>query len=135
MSQALDAQTIKTINQYDGEQRYKYFVKTAIKNQQIWILNDDDGCVMLTTEDEDCVPVWPNEAFAKAWASGEWEGCQAKCIELDKWLKDWTPGLLDDDLCIVVFPTTQNGQHSENEEGLVVFADELDFELRQKPRR
>lgn len=132
MSQPLDPQTLKNIDNYDGEQRYKYFLKTVTQNKQIWILNDDDGCVMLTTAEDDCVPVWPNEAFARAWATGDWEGCQAKCISLDKWLNDWTPGLLDDDLSVVVFP---NQQDSQEQEGLVVFADELDYELRQKARR
>ena len=129
MSKPLDANAIASISQYDGDKRYQYLLKTVTANKQIWILSDDDGCVMLNTQDEDCVPVWPNEEFAKAWATGEWQDCQAKCNELDKWLNDWTPGLLDDDLCVVVFP---NNGSEHNEEGLVVFADELDYELRKK---
>jgi len=129
MSKPLDATTIAAISQYDGDKRYQYLLKTVTVNRQIWILTDDDGAVMLNTQDEDCVPVWPNEEFAKAWATGDWQDCRAKSIDLDKWLHDWTPGLLDDDLCVVVFPSSSEGQ---DEEGLVVFADEFDYELRQK---
>lgn len=124
----LDPQTIKNIAQYNEEQRYNYFLKTAAKNREIWILTDNDGCMMLNTQDEDCVPVWPHQELAQQWATGEWQDSQAKSIDLDKWFNDWTPGLLDDDLCLVVFPKQENGQ----EEGLVVFADELDYELKNQ---
>ena len=134
-SQTLDSKTIADISNYDSQQRYQYFVKTAVKNQQIWILNDSDGCVMLTTDDEDCVPVWPNEEFALEWATGQWQDCKAMSISLDKWLKDWTPGLLDDDLSVVVFPQNPDSQHQQSEHNIVMFADELDYELRQKNRR
>ena len=126
----LEPEKIKQVLQLDDAQRAVYFVKEAVAQNELWILTDEHGCVMLNTEEEDCVPVWPHETFAKSWATGEWEGCKAKAIEVQKWLDDWTVGLLDDDLAVVVFP-------NENDEGVVVFADELDHELRQKskPRR
>ena len=31
---------------------------------------------MLNSEEEDCVPVWPNEEFALQWATGEWSECR-----------------------------------------------------------
>lgn len=127
MTKTLDADTIRNIEQYDAEQRFKYLLKEVKSNAEIWILADTDGCVMLNTEDEDCVPVWPNETFAKAWATEEWGDCQAKAIPLQKWLNDWTSGLLDDDLAVVVFP-------NQNNEGVVVFPDELDAELRKNKR-
>lgn len=128
MSTLLDAEKIATINRFDAEKRYKYLVKEVIAQGEIWILNDDDGCVMLNTDDEDCVPVWPHEEFALAWATGEWDGCTAKRISLDKWYHRWTPGLIDDELEIVIFP-------NESEDGLVVSPDELDFELKQQARK
>ena len=127
MSAQLDSETIQTIKQYNGEQRYKYLLKTVNQQQQIWILTDDDGCVMLNTEDEDCVPVWPQREFAEAWANGEWQDCKPKAIALKKWFADWTDGLLQDDLAIVVFPNQQD-------EGLVVYPDELELALKNKMR-
>jgi hypothetical protein len=125
---SLDTTTLSTIEKYDGEQRYKYLLKTVVSNDLIWILTDDDGCVMLNTDDEDCVPVWPHEALAKAWATDQWQGCKAQSITLHKWHADWTSGLMDDDLAIVVFPNRDN-------EGLVVFPDEFDFELKQQANK
>lgn len=128
MSNPIDANTLNEIAQFTPEQRLKYLVNEVIQQQQIWILTDQDGCVMLNTEDEDCAPVWPNQEFAQAWATGEWVDCEPKAIDLKTWHSRWTHGLEDDDVSIAVFP-------SEDQEGLVISAQELDFELKNKARK
>jgi hypothetical protein len=128
MSTPLDAAKIATINQYDAEKRFQYLLKEVVAQEEIWILTDDDGCVMLNTEDEDCVPVWPHKEFAEAWATGDWAECTPKHISLGKWHRKWTPGLEEDDLAIVIFP-------NDKEDGLVVSPDELDHAIQQKVRK
>ncbi|WEM44399.1 DUF2750 domain-containing protein (plasmid) [Photobacterium sp. DA100] len=128
MSTPLEPSQIEQIQGYDAEQRYKYLVKEVVSNREIWILTDEHGCVMLNTDDEDCVPVWPNKEFAESWATGEWEECKAEAISLNKWHSRWTYGLEDDELAIVIFP-------NQDEDGLVVFPDELDFELKQQAKK
>ena len=124
MSAPLDAKQVKMIQQYDAQKRYTYLIKEVLKNKQIWLLVDEHGCVMLNTEEEDCVPVWPNKEFAQAWATEEWSHCTAEAISLEKWHNRWTHGLEADELAIVVFP-------DQNNEGLIFFPDEFDFELQQ----
>ena len=119
---------INTIEQYNEQKRFKYFVDTVLESQQIWVLVDEHGCMMLNTEDEDCVPVWPNKEFAQAWITDDWQNCKAEAISLSKWQNSWTNGLADDDLAIVVFP-------NQAEEGLVLFPDEFDFELSKQPKK
>lgn len=116
---------LRALSGMDGEQRYKYLVKAILEHDELWILADNDGCVMLNTEEEDCVPVWPHEALAQAWATGKWRDCKATRIPLKKWFKDWTQGLIDDDLAIAAFP-------NDEEEGLVIYPDELEFALKRK---
>ncbi|GAB3522815.1 DUF2750 domain-containing protein [Photobacterium alginatilyticum] len=128
MSNPLDSSQITAIQAYDAEKRYKYLVKEVVSNRQIWILTDEHGCVMLNTDDEDCVPVWPNKEFAESWATGEWESCKAEAISLNKWHSRWTHGLEDDELAVVIFP-------NQDEDGLVVYPDELDYELKQQERK
>lgn len=128
MSNPLDSSQITAIQVYDAEKRYKYLVKEVVSNRQIWILTDEHGCVMLNTDDEDCVPVWPNKEFAESWATGEWESCKAEAISLNKWHSRWTHGLEDDELAVVIFP-------NQDEDGLVVYPDELDYELKQQARK
>lgn len=128
MTTPLDDAKIAEIQAFDAEKRYKYLVKEVVANREIWILIDEHGCVMLNTEDEDCVPVWPNKAFAEAWATGDWAECKAESISLNKWHSRWTHGLEDDELAVVIFP-------NQDEDGLVVFPDELDFELKQQAKK
>jgi hypothetical protein len=128
MSNPIDQNTLNEIAQFTSEQRLKYLVKEVLQQQQIWILTDQDGCVMLNTEDEDCAPVWPSQEFAQAWATGEWADCEPKAIDLKTWHSRWTHGLEDDYVSIAVFP-------SEDQEGLVISPAELDFELKNKSRK
>lgn len=109
----------------NAENRLEYLIQQVIEHKEIWILTDEHGCVMLNTEDEDCIPVWPQEVFAEAWATQEWSHCKAEAISLKKWLSHWTPGLTDDELGIVIFP-------DDNQEGLILFPDELESMLQKK---
>lgn len=106
----------------DANQRCNYTLKEIAANKQVWILTDEHGCVMLNTEDDDCIPVWSAEELALLWATGEWAECKAEMISWNKWLSRWTQGLIDDGLSIVVFP-------NEHEEGIVLFPDEFEYEL------
>jgi len=128
MSAPLDQQQIQTIQQYDAQKRYEYLIKEVLQNKEIWLLVDEHGCVMLNSEDEDCVPVWPNEEFALSWATEEWSHCKAESISLEKWHNRWTHGLEDDELALVIFP-------DQNSEGLIFFPDEFDYELQQQARK
>lgn len=125
MSEALTQEQIDTVNKMRPEERFNYCVKEIAKHRKVWILTDEHGCVMLNTEDEDCVPVWPNEEFANEWATGEWEHCKAEPISTAKWFSRWTYGLEEDELSVVVFP-------NDNEEGVVLYPDEFEFELKKR---
>lgn len=118
-------QGLETIANLNDEDRVKYFLKEVNLHNTIWILTDEHGCVMLNTEDEDCVPVWPSKETAELWVNEEWSTCKAESISLNKWYSRWTQGLIDDELAIVVFPNT-------NEQGLIIYPEELEHELKTK---
>lgn len=128
MSTQIDSEKFNQIEHFDAEKRLKYLLKEVVENQTIWILTDEHGCVMLNTEDEDCAPVWPNKEFAQAWATGEWKSFEAKAIPLDRWHSLWSPGLAEDGIAIVVFP-------NQDEEGIVLYPDEFDYELKQQAKK
>ena len=98
-----------------------------VENQQIWILTDEYGSVMLTTEDEDCIPVWLSKIDAEKWATEDWQGFEAVVITLSTWLNKWTDGLGDDELAIVINP-------QQEIDGLVISPFEF-AELLQKERK
>ena len=118
----LEQNRINEILSFNAEQRLKYLLKQVNENKTIWLLTDEHGSVMMTTDDEDCIPVWPNREFAELWATDDWQGFEAISISLDEWKNKWTRGLESDELSIVVFPI-------EGDDGVVLFPDELEDEL------
>ena len=68
------------------------------------------------------------KSLPNQWATGDWEHCKAESISTAKWFSRWTYGLEDDELFIVVFP-------NQNEEGLVLYPDEFEFELKKQENK
>jgi hypothetical protein len=115
--------SINDIQALSPDKRYAYLIKQVLLAQEVWILTDEHGCVMLNTEDEDCVPVWPSYEFAKQWASGDWEACEPSAISLQVWKSRWTDGLIGDEVEIVAFPLTED-------DGYIVSPREFEQDLR-----
>lgn len=89
---------------FTPEQRVAAFFTTVKEQGELFILNDADGCVMLTSDDEEGVPVWPTASLANMWADQEWAHCEPKAITLDVWLARWTGGLTRDFLHVIIAP-------------------------------
>ncbi|TKB57370.1 DUF2750 domain-containing protein [Ferrimonas aestuarii] len=123
-----DAIPHKEIDAMNAEERLQYLLKTAAQTRKLWLLIDEYGSVMFNTDDEEGVPVWPHEELALAWATDEWKHCRAEAISTAKWHSRWTRGLEDDQLAVIAFP---HGQ----EEGVVLFPEEFDFELSRKENK
>ncbi|MFC4701103.1 DUF2750 domain-containing protein [Glaciecola siphonariae] len=116
--------TLLSIMQMPADKRYTHLLAQAKTTQLLWILTDEHGCVMLNTEDEDCVPVWPSQDYAQYWATGDWADCKAQSIGVNEWLERWTTGLEGDELLVVACP-------NPDEPGLVLEPDMFDEDLRR----
>lgn len=102
-----------------ADERFAYFVEKVVEGDQVWSLKGPDGWVVMSSEDqEECLPVWPHQAFAADWATGDWSDCAPAPIALDAWLERWTPGMEKDGTQVAVFP-------AEEGEGLVLSPREL----------
>ncbi|MGL6177459.1 MAG: DUF2750 domain-containing protein [Vibrionaceae bacterium] len=112
------------IMELNAELRARYLFSEVHANGKIWILRDEDGCVMLNSEGEDVVPVWPSAALAASWVSGEWQDCRPEAITLSDWYSKWTSGLSDDELAVAVFPRPDG-------DGFVMSAEEFDVSLKE----
>ncbi len=119
---------IDDILNQDAEQRFHYLVKEVIANNNVWLLTDEHGCMMLNTEEEDCIPVWPSESYALAWATGDWKNCKAEPVSLNKWYSRWSMGLEDDGLALVIFP-------NKNNQGLVLYPEEFEIALQKETKK
>lgn len=97
---------LQSILEMDGEERYDYFLSAVIEERELWILvNADNHFLKLVSEDDglEYVPVWPNEAFALAYAEGAGD-LSPKNISLPEFFRKWVPGLTGDGLEVGVFP-------------------------------
>lgn len=59
---------------------------------------------MLTTDEEDGVPVWPDAELALLWATDDWEHCEAMELSSEEFLTKWVPGMTQDELMVIVCP-------------------------------
>jgi hypothetical protein len=118
MEYTLSADELKKVTQLDAEQRYDYFITAVADLEKIWILTDEEGFVLVTAEDERCIPVWPHAEVAQLWIEGDWANCSAQAVDISTWLDKWTSGLDGDELSIAVFP------HAD-EPGIVISPVEL----------
>ncbi|TAA43655.1 DUF2750 domain-containing protein [Corallincola spongiicola] len=105
-----------------SETRYEAFLEMALAAEQVWVLKDDEGCLIVTSGDEECLPVWPSEDAAAACAIADWKGLEPLAVSLVDWMEKWLPGMEKDDRVVAVFPNLAG-------ESLVVAASELYAEL------
>lgn len=118
---------IDAINRMSAEQRYGYFIDHALEQGQLWGLASAAGWLILPDGDEEQLPVWPHEALAAQWATGEFGDCTPKAVALAEWLERWLPGMAADGLLVAVCPGISG-------EAIVVAADELLEEMTAEKR-
>ncbi|MFC3912535.1 DUF2750 domain-containing protein [Pseudaeromonas sharmana] len=88
----------------DADQRYDHFIQAVVAAGELWILRDAEGCMLLTADEDECIPVWPSAELAQLWAEQEWAGCQPEAISVKRWLDNWVKGMTEDGLAVAVFP-------------------------------
>jgi hypothetical protein len=95
----------RSVTALSPSQRYDYFIKRVAALGEVWGLSRDNRwAYACNTEGRQLVPVWPHARFAAASAVAEWEGYEARSIELDAWLERWIPAMSGDGRVPVVFP-------------------------------
>ena len=99
-------------------QRLEASLASIKEQKKLFILTDEHGCVMLTTDEDDGVPVWPEAELALLWATDDWSHCEAMALTTDEFLTKWVPGMSQDNLMVIVCPVPE-------EEGEVITPQEF----------
>lgn len=99
-------------------ERLQYFLSQILATKQVWTLENEEGFVMVATDDADCIMVWPDAEFAGQWAVEEWGDCEPVAISLDEFSMTWLPSLIADEIDVAVFPNIED-------EGTMLKAKEL----------
>lgn len=88
--------------------RYKYFMRTAVKEEQIWSLSNDEGWLLLdlaSNQDKSAFAVFPHEEFAEIFhRQVGYEGFSAVPLDLYEFI-EWLDGLEAEHIEVAVFPT------------------------------
>jgi len=104
-------------------QRYVYLIKRVADQESLWSLKSPDGWVLFADGNgKELVPIWSDEKFASACATGIWRNADPQPISLDAWQTRWLPGIARDGRKVVVFPTPAD-------RGCVVECDKLAEDL------
>ncbi|MFM2475884.1 DUF2750 domain-containing protein [Celerinatantimonas sp. MCCC 1A17872] len=97
--------TVQSFYDQSSEVRYQLTLAAIRRNQTLWTLKDDQGCIMVSSDEEQCLPIWPDEATATAWATEEHAHCEPLAIELDAFLERWVSGMSEDGYFVAVGPS------------------------------
>jgi hypothetical protein len=96
---------MKKVNELTESERYDYFIDQALMQNEIWLLQAQEGLYAMCEDDngKQYIPVWPAKEFSDSYATGEWEEYQSERMDLKEFI-DWMQELRDDEIFIGVFP-------------------------------
>lgn len=106
MTDQLSSEDFAAIRGLSAEARQDYLVGAAVQDESVWILSSDQGMVMMSSDGEQCLPIWPHPDFAAEWATGDWGDCSPDAVDLQSWQERWLPGMEADGVAVAVFPAT-----------------------------
>jgi len=85
------------------EARYDYFLRKIADSMCLWGLFKEGWAT--SKGSSILIPFWPEECFANICATDEWGGLSAECIDTEKFLNAWIPGMERDKRKCLIFPT------------------------------
>ena len=111
--------------QLNADYRYDHFIAKVAQHQLLWVLKGDKGLLLLESEGDVCLPLWPHPEYAQAWIQDELASYELQSITLEVFLERWAEGLEQDNIAVAVFPLP-------DETGIVEDASELAETLVEK---
>lgn len=102
-----------------AQNRYDHFIKTALQEQKVWALYNDNWAMSGTAEGKMVFPLWPDKVFAELCASGEWANYKAVALALEEVRDNLLPQLQEKDILPGIFFTLEDGSVEVEMEELI----------------
>ncbi len=105
---ALSQTQIEEVLRKKPENRYKYFIKTVVTEEEVWGLADDEGWLMLEDDedDSDVIAVFPSAEFAEVFRTkAGFEDFRVEVLDLYEFF-EWMEDFDEEKIKIAVFPTS-----------------------------
>lgn len=101
----LNIQEIESVLKLEGEQRYKYFIKKIVGNDEVWGLYNNGWALVSDDNGDKLFPIWPAKEYAKLCSNSGWENYQPQSFTIDSFLEDLLPQLHSNKMLFAVFIT------------------------------
>lgn len=99
---------IESVLKLDGEQRYRYFIKKVVGNDEIWGLYNDGWALVADEEGSQLFPIWPSQEYASLCAKNGWIKYEPKPFDLASVFDDLIPQLRDSGIGFAIFMTPES---------------------------
>jgi hypothetical protein len=105
MSDSPSTDPIQAFYRSTSQARYDATVKQIRQTATLWTLSDEQGCVIVDSGKERCLPIWPTQETAAAWATAEHASCQPMAVELSAFMDKWVTGMSQDGFDLAIAPS------------------------------
>ncbi|MCZ2720715.1 DUF2750 domain-containing protein [Marinomonas sp. 15G1-11] len=101
---SFDDQQVETFFRLQSNTRYDEVVNHCKKKQDVWVLQDDQGCLIIELGSEKVLPIWNDSSLAEQWKGKEYEGFSASVIAFADFSSKWLPGMVRDGFKLGIAP-------------------------------
>lgn len=119
---SFDDQQVDAFFRLQSNARYDEFVKHCKKSQDVWVLQDDQGCLIVELGNEKVLPIWNDASLAEKWKGKEHDGFSSSVITYDNFASKWLPGMTRDGFKLGIAPNLAG-------EGIVVSTEEFSRDI------
>ena len=100
----MNQQKINNVLNLESKDRYGYLLRKVADFETIYLISDqNDGFVMIGSNDTNTLPVWPEKAFADLFLKDEWEKYKVVEFKIDEFI-EWLDELKNQNVKIAGFP-------------------------------
>lgn len=100
---SLQTKEIETMLNKISKNRYIYFIKKAVDNEEIWVLDDDGYAMSADDFGNGVIMLWSAKEYAEKCATNDWSGYKPKSLDLDYVINGLLPSLIENGIKLGFF--------------------------------
>lgn len=111
VTESLTESIINQASYLSAEERLELLVMYCENASEIWMLQGENGFIMMESEEELTLPVWPHRDFALHWQKEHDVTAETVSVSLADFIALWAPGLDNNQTTIVAFPFASGSEN------------------------
>lgn len=110
VSQTLHSDVVAQAQTLSAEDRQMLVISYVPKAKEIWLVQGEEGVVMLEDKGETRLPVFPHKDLAQVWIDEKQISSSAMAVSFEDFTQTWLPGLSKNGIELVMFPSASDLQ-------------------------